>query len=29
MSGNIEGWRRQGEAFWRTYHEAWKRSYLN
>ncbi len=29
MSGSIEGWRRQGEAFWRTHHEAWKRSDLN
>jgi len=29
MSGSIEGWRRQGEAFWRAHHEAWKRSDLN
>ena len=26
MSGS---WRRQGEAFWRAHHEAWKRSDLN
>lgn len=29
MSGRIEGWTRQGEAFWRAHHEAWKRSDLN
>jgi hypothetical protein len=29
MSGSIEGWRRQGEVFWRAHHEAWKRSDLN
>jgi hypothetical protein len=23
------GWKRQGEAFWRAHHEAWKRSDLN
>jgi hypothetical protein len=22
-------WKRQGEAFWRAHHEAWKRSDLN
>jgi len=29
MSGENEGWVRQGEAFWRAHHEAWKRSDLN
>ena len=29
MSGEIEGWPRQREAFWRVHHEAWKRSDLN
>lgn len=29
MSGRIDGWVRQGEAFWRAHHEAWKRSALN
>ena len=29
MSGRIEGWTREGEAFWRAHHEAWKRSDLN
>ena len=29
MSGENAVWVRQGEAFWRTHHEAWKRSDLN
>ena len=29
MADDWTGWRRQGEAFWRAHHEAWKRSDLN
>ena len=29
MAKTIKGWKRQGEAFWRAHHEAWKRSDLN
>ncbi len=29
MSGEQQQWLRQGEAFWRAHHEAWKRSDLN
>jgi hypothetical protein len=29
MADKIAGWMRQGEAFWRAHHEAWKRSDLN
>jgi hypothetical protein len=29
MASEIRSWTRQGEAFWRTHHEAWKRSDLN
>ena len=29
MVGRNGAWTRQGEAFWRAHHEAWKRSDLN
>ena len=29
MASEIGAWMRQGEAFWRAHHEAWKRSDLN
>jgi hypothetical protein len=29
MASEILSWTRQGEAFWRAHHEAWKRSDLN
>lgn len=29
MANGTGAWRRQGEAFWRAHHEAWKRSDLN
>src|SRR4051812_20927880 len=29
MAGEQRPWARQGEAFWRAHHEAWKRSDLN
>lgn len=29
MADNHRRWTRQGEAFWRAHHEAWKRSDLN
>jgi hypothetical protein len=29
MVDECERWARQGEAFWRAHHEAWKRSDLN
>ena len=29
MAGEYRAWTRQGEAFWRAHHEAWKRSDLN
>ena len=29
MAGEQRPWTRQGEAFWRAHHEAWKRSDLN
>ena len=29
MASEIRSWTRQGEAFWRVHHEAWKRSDLN
>ena len=29
MASEIRSWTRQGEAFWRAHHEAWKRSDLN
>lgn len=29
MASEHRRWTRQGEAFWRAHHEAWKRSYLN
>src|SRR6204780_5477395 len=29
MAEEIRWWTRQGEAFWRVHHEAWKRSDLN
>jgi hypothetical protein len=29
MASDKRPWTRQGEAFWRTHHEAWKRSDLN
>jgi len=29
MADDRTGWRRQGEAFWRAHHQAWKRSDLN
>lgn len=29
MAGEHRTWKRQGEAFWRAHHEAWKRSDLN
>lgn len=29
MVGENGAWTRQGEAFWRAHHEAWKRSDLN
>jgi hypothetical protein len=29
MAGEQQPWARQGEAFWRAHHEAWKRSDLN
>ena len=29
MGDESERWTRQGEAFWRAHHEAWKRSDLN
>jgi transposase-like protein len=29
MAGEHRQWTRQGEAFWRAHHEAWKRSDLN
>ena len=29
MASEIRSWTRQGEAFWRPHHEAWKRSDLN
>ena len=29
MAGEHRAWMRQGEAFWRAHHEAWKRSDLN
>jgi len=29
MAGEHRPWTRQGEAFWRAHHEAWKRSDLN
>jgi hypothetical protein len=28
MAEEIRSWARQGEAFWRAHHEAWKRSDL-
>ena len=29
MAEQHRTWKRQGEAFWRAHHEAWKRSDLN
>jgi hypothetical protein len=29
MAEQQRAWKRQGEAFWRAHHEAWKRSDLN
>jgi hypothetical protein len=29
MASEIRSWTRQGEAFWRAHHDAWKRSDLN
>ena len=29
MADRHQAWKRQGEAFWRAHHEAWKRSDLN
>jgi hypothetical protein len=29
MTDEHRAWKRQGEAFWRAHHEAWKRSDLN
>ena len=29
MADEHRAWTRQGEAFWRAHHEAWKRSDLN
>jgi hypothetical protein len=29
MADGHRAWKRQGEAFWRAHHEAWKRSDLN
>ena len=29
MANEHRAWTRQGEAFWRAHHEAWKRSDLN
>ena len=29
MASEIRSWTRQGKAFWRAHHEAWKRSDLN
>ena len=29
MADEHRAWKRQGEAFWRAHHEAWKRSDLN
>jgi hypothetical protein len=29
MTEKHPGWTRQGSAFWRAHHEAWKRSNLN
>jgi hypothetical protein len=29
MAAEHRTWKRQGEAFWRAHHEAWKRSDLN
>jgi hypothetical protein len=29
MTDGHQAWKRQGEAFWRAHHEAWKRSDLN
>jgi Transposase len=29
MTDEHQAWKRQGEAFWRAHHEAWKRSDLN
>jgi hypothetical protein len=29
MASEIRSWTRQGDAFWRAYHEVWKRSDLN
>jgi hypothetical protein len=29
MADEHRAWARQGEAFWRAHHEAWKRSDLN
>ena len=29
MASDHRRWTRQGEAFWRAHHEAWKRSDLN
>ena len=29
MAEQHRAWKRQGEAFWRAHHEAWKRSDLN
>ncbi len=29
MADEHRSWKRQGEAFWRAHHEAWKRSDLN
>ena len=29
MASEQRPWKRQGEAFWRAHHEAWKRSDLN
>ena len=29
MANEQRAWRRQGEAFWRAHHEAWKRRDLN
>jgi hypothetical protein len=29
MASEVRSWTRQGEAFWRAHHEAWKRSDLN
>ena len=29
MADEHQAWKRQGEAFWRAHHEAWKRSDLN